>query len=185
MDLTRTTTITPCGGPTSFAAATRAKRTAEPAPEITARNRASAMSSSALLRHFAHALWSAKIQPSPGPTLPGLGGECELLWNRLATLSCPSDSEPVALGLTTSATGCSCSLSYPTPTASDWKGGKRKRKAGSQANLRDEFTQRTGLLYLHPADCEAAMGFPTMWTELRPSETPSTPTLPSGSGGES
>lgn len=149
-------------------AAIHAKRIAEPAHPISLVNRASATSSSALLMSFAHALWYARIRRLFGVTLPGLGGDFDLNLNRLVTLCCPLDCEPVALGHSTGGNECSCSVSFPTPTATDWRGGKKKRKAGTQANLRDEFTQRTGLLYLHPEDCEAALGLPTTWTELTP-----------------
>lgn len=157
---------------TSFAEAIHAKPTAQPWEAVTASTRASAVSSCGLLLHFARALWSERIRPTSDAMLPGLGGASEMALNRSVTLSCPSDSEPVALGLSISGNGCSCSPRYPTPTASDWKGGKRKRKSGSQVNLRDEFTQTTGWLYLHPEDLEAAQGFPTTWTELGHSETP-------------
>ncbi len=144
-----------------------------------------AVTSSALLMHCGLALFSERIRVISGEMLPGLGGECELAWSRLATLCCPSDSERVALGLSIKGNACSCSVSLPTPVASDWKGGKRKRKKGYQANLRDEFTQTTGWLYLHPEDLEAAMGFPATWSELSGSATRSTPPSPSGSESES
>lgn len=74
--------------------------------------------SSGLLRHFAHALWCEKTPTPVAPTLFGPGGECGLSWSEWDTRCCPSDSEPVAVGLTTSGTGCSCSATVPTPTAS-------------------------------------------------------------------
>lgn len=154
-------------------AAIRARPTAQQSAAERASKRVLGVSSSALLLHFARALWSEKIQHSQGEMLLGLGGDFDTSLSRLVTLSCPSDCEPVALGLSISVTDCSCLPSYPTPTASDWKGGKRKQKAGTQANLRDVFTQATGLLYLHPEDLEAAQGFPITWGELRHSETPS------------
>ena len=165
--------------------ATPARKTApQETPPITAQNRALAVSSSALLVSFARALFSAKIQPSSERMLPGLGGDFDLSLSRLVTLCCPFDCERVALGLSTNGTACSCSPSLPTPSATDWRGGKKKRKTGTQANLRDEFTQRTGWLYLHPVDLEAAMGLPNTWTELSPSGMQSTRMLLSGSGNE-
>ncbi len=163
---------TSSSGLTWSVAETHAKRTAAQPEGVTPLTRVSAVSSSALLLSFARDLFSAKIQRSPERMLPGLGNECDVSLSRLVTLCCPSDCERVALGHSTSVTGCSCSASLPTPTASDWKGGKRKQKAGTQANLRDVFTQTTGLLYLHPEDLEAAQGFPATWTELKPLETP-------------
>lgn len=162
-----------------------AKRTAEPALAITSANRASALNASASLMHLARALYSARIRPTRERMLPGLGGDSGLALNRLVTLCCPSDCERVVLGLSTNGTDCSCSVSAPTPTASDWRGGKRKRKAGTQANLRDVFTQTTGWLYMPPEALEAAQGFPPMWSELPDLATPSIPTVPSGSASES
>jgi hypothetical protein len=166
------------GGAILSAGAIRANEILPPASHA---QRVLAVSSSALLMRFAQGLFSERIRVTSGAMLPGLGGGCELAWNRLVTLSCPSDCERVALALSTSGRGCSCSVSLPTPTASDWRGGKRRHKHGIQCNLRDEFTQRTGWLYLHPEDLEAAMGFPTTWTELDASETPSSPRSLSGS----
>lgn len=74
--------------------------------------------SSGLLRHFAHALWCERTRTQVEPTLFGPGGECGLSWSEWDMRCCPSDSEPVAVGLTISGTGCSCSPSVPTPTAS-------------------------------------------------------------------
>ena len=170
------------GGAILSAEATHANEILPPASHA---QRVLAVSSSALLMRFAQGLFSERIRVTSGAMLPGLGGGCELAWNRLVTLSCPSDCERVALALSTSGRGCSCSVSLPTPTASDWRGGKRRQKHGSQCNLRDEFTQRTGWLYLHPEDLEAAMGFPATWTELGASETPSSPKSQSGSGDKS
>jgi hypothetical protein len=166
-------------------AATPANRTVPPSVTVSRHNRASAVSSSALLMHFARALWSERIRPSCEPMLPGLGGECELSWNRLVTLCCPLDCERAALGLSTKGIECSCSPSLPTPTASDWRGGKRKRKPGTQANLRDVFTQTTGWLYLHPEDLEVVNGFPATWSELEGSATQSIPLAQNGLATES
>lgn len=94
------------------------RRTAELAYMKEHARRLSALSSSALFRSFARALFSEKIQHESERTLPGLGGDFEPVSKVLATLCCPSDSEPVALGHTTSGTGCSCLVNVPTPTAS-------------------------------------------------------------------
>lgn len=162
----------------SFLGEIPVKPTAPQSELASAATRALAVSSSELLMSFARALWSEKTPRTHARTLPGLGGDFDPNWNALVTRCCPSDFGRAALGLSINGTACSCSVSLPTPTASDWRGGKRKRKAGSQANLRDEFTQKTGLLYLHPEDFEAAAGLPTTWTELRPLETVSTPLSP-------
>ena len=166
---------------TSLLAATPAKETAQPSAAVLPHTRASAVSSSALLMNFARDLFSEKIQHSRAPMLHGLGGDSGLSLSRLVTLCCPSDCERAALGLSINGIECSCSPKMPTPVASDWKGGKRKRKPGSQANLRDEFTQRTGWLYLHPEDLEVAQGFPATWSELSESAMPSFPPSRNGS----
>ena len=165
---------------TASSAEIHASRTARLSVGVSADTRVLAVSSSGLLMNFARELFCERIQASSEKALPGLGGECDLNWNRLVTLCCPSDCEPVALGLSIKGNECSCSPSLPTPTASDWKGGKRKRKAGSQVNLRDEFTQRTGWLYLHPEDMEVAAGFPATWSELPDAETPFIRLSPNG-----
>lgn len=145
-----------------------ARPTAQP---VSPHSRASAVSSSALLRHFAQALWSEKIQVSSETTLLGPGGNSELAWNRLVTLCCPSDSEPVALGLSIDGTDCSCSPQFPTPTATDWKGGHDRHPQWKQWNLRDWWRHSTGRRYLPIPVLTAVQGFPAMWTGLEPSET--------------
>jgi hypothetical protein len=150
-------------------------------PPASHAQRVSAVTSSAWLMRFARALFSERIRVTSDGMLPGLGGGCEMGWNRLVTLSCPLGCERVALALSTNGRGCSCSPSLPTPIASDWRGGKRRRKKGSQVNLRDVYTQTTGWLYLPVEAMEAAMGFPITWTECEPSETPSSPKSQSGS----
>lgn len=180
-----TTATTQDGTSMLFAVATRAKRTAVRGRAVTSAKRASAITSSALLRHFAHELWYARILHTSGEMLPGLGGDFDLSWNRLVTLCCPSDSERVALGLTINGNDCLCLVSLPTPTASDWRGGKRKRKKGTQANLRDEYTQATGYTYLPIEGFTAVQGFPDMWTALDHSETQSSRKSHNGSAEES
>lgn len=106
------------GGLTSLPGETPAKKTAQHECISERHRRASAMSSSALLTHFARALFSEKTRRESVGTLPGLGFDSEPPWSDLATWFCPSDSEPVALGLSIDGIGCSCSPSVPTPTAS-------------------------------------------------------------------
>lgn len=105
------------GGATYSRAAIRVRRTAAPESPAERARRLSALSSSALLASFARALWSEKIRRASAPTLPGLGGDSETSLSGLAMWYCPSDSDPVALGLSISGTGCSCSRLCPTPTA--------------------------------------------------------------------
>jgi hypothetical protein len=102
------------------AAATPVRRTAELASQEERERRLLALSSSALLTFFARELWSVKIRREYAPTLPGLGIAFDPNWSALATLCCPSDLEPVALGLSTNWIGCSCLPSVPTPTASQF-----------------------------------------------------------------
>ena len=71
----------------------------------------------------------------------------------------------------------------PTPVASDWRGstGKGSRKG----TLAERVAIHAGdgrTVYPHPEYVEAVMRFPASWTELPPSATPSTPSVPSGSG---
>lgn len=152
---------------------THAKKTATPEREVHARNRASAVSSSVLLMHFAHALWSEKIHPPSDVMLLGPGDDFDPSLSRLVTLACPSDCEPVALGLSTSVTGCSCSVRYPTPTRSDRKGMSSK-KWRLQRPGKTGFVRFTDVLggVPHPDFLELVMGFPEKWTETEPSETP-------------
>jgi hypothetical protein len=74
-----------------------------------------------------------------------------------------------------------CSL-WPTPTASDWKGGS---KNGRDSELKHFLRRRFGGTRPHPQFVEELMGFPTGWTELESSETRCIQMLPSGSDGES
>lgn len=144
-------------------------------------------------------------------------------------LCSPFDSGRVALALTTGVTGCGCSATLPTPTASqtpckdvarllerraryrekygnngfgltlaqhlavqmtptptasDHKGstgkGSRRGTLAESAAVRAGPNDGT-TVYPHPEYVEAVMRFPASWTELPPSETPSTPSAPSGS----
>lgn len=87
----------------------------------------SEVSSSALLMFFALQLWSARTLTPVEPTLFGPGGECELDFEALDTLCCPSDSGRVALALTTGETGCTCLPRVPTPTASLFSAGDAEK----------------------------------------------------------
>ena len=63
----------------------------------------------------------------------------------------------------------------PTPCATDWKGGRsqltRKDGTSTQSEFRHVMRVRFGLTYPIPMHSEAMMGWPTGWTELKPSET--------------
>ena len=148
-------------------AATPARKTAGHAPPEPVVNRVLAVSSSALLMHFARDLFFERILPTSGAMLPGLGGDSEIRWSRLVTLCCPSDCEPAALALSIDANECSCSVSYPTPTASDWKGGKvhQAKRDGFSPVFRDWWKATTGLLYPPISVIEAVQGFPDTWSE--------------------
>lgn len=147
--------------------ATRASRIAEPWEGISQAERILRVSSSELLMYFARALWSERIRHSCESARLLHGGPSEAAWNSLVTLACPSNCEPAVLGLSTSGSECSCSVSYPTPTATDWKGGKA-RKRGRQANLRDLWKEWTGQTYLPPEVSAAVQGLPIMWTKCEP-----------------
>lgn len=56
----------------------------------------------------------------------------------------------------------------PTPLASDWRG-----RWGCQGDnwLRNYLPRRFGGIYLHPSLLETMMGFPSDWSELKPSAT--------------
>lgn len=105
------------GGVTSLPGATPARKTASPGSTTERARRVSALSSSGLLKSFALALCSERIRTESAGTLPGLGGDSETSWSDLATRFCPSDCEPVVLGLSISGTGCSCLPRMPTPSA--------------------------------------------------------------------
>ena len=91
-------------------------------------------------------------------------------WSGWDILCCPSDSDPVALGLVTEGSGCSCSVSYPTPAARDWKGMSAK-------SWRDRIGTVPGRTFPtlpdkiggppHPEFVEEVMGFQIGWTELK------------------
>jgi hypothetical protein len=159
---------------TSSAAETHARATVMPGPSIDESTRILRFTSSGLLKRFALALFSARIRPLSALTPLGLGGGFDLASNRLVTLSCPSDSGPVALALTTEGIGCSCSARFPTPTASDWKGstGSGSRRGTLAEWLATRSHPDGTTLYPHPEFYEQAMGFPIGWTEPEGSAMP-------------
>jgi hypothetical protein len=110
-----------------------------------------------LLVSFARASFSARIRLRPDQGLLGPGIDFDPSWSRLVTLCCPSDSGPVALALSTSGTGCSCSPSYPTPCARDWKGPTPR--SSNTVTLPDAIGGDP-----HPDFVEELIGFPEGWT---------------------
>lgn len=154
----------------SFAEEIHAKETVMQEASISEQERISRLSSCGSLARFALDLFSEKIRPSRGPTLPGLGIDLELDWSRLVTLSCPSDSGPVALALTTGEIGCSCSPNYPTPVASDHKGstgvGSRRGTLSERLAVECKSHSDRSTVYPRPEFVEDLMGFPIGWTDL-------------------
>jgi hypothetical protein len=103
--------------------------------------------------------------------LPGLGGDFEANWNALATLCCPSESEPVALGLISERTACSCSPNFRAPTARDWKGMSAKSwRERTDGDTTPTLPDQIGGVP-NPEFVEELLGFPIGWTDLRPLET--------------
>lgn len=174
------------------AEAIHAKKTAMPGKALDLSSRHLVLSSSGLLTAFALELWFAKTRRMLGQTLLGLGIVFDPSWRDLVTLCCPLDCERVALWLTTSGTGCSCSPKLPTPCKRDYKGQSskkwrermpsesRKRADKPFATLPDAIGGSP-----HPEFVEAVLGFPIGFSDLRPLATPSSPKSPSGSADES
>lgn len=181
------------GAATCSPAATPARRTAEPESRWGRERRLSALSSSALLTRFARALFSERTPPDPAPMLPGLGGDSETSSKTVATRSSPFASGPVALGLTTSGTGCSCSLSKPTPSASLFGCKDVARMLARRERLKQQHGNGNGFgltlgqwcavegITLAPEMVEAMLGFPLGWTDCGCSGTPSMSASPAGS----
>jgi hypothetical protein len=163
---------------TSSAEETHARKIAGPESQADLARRASAISSSASLVSFARALFSARIPPQSGPMLPGLGSDFEPNLRALVTLCSPSDSEPAALGLTTGGSECSCSPSYPTPTASLFGCRDVQRMLGRRERCRERHGNGNGFgltlgqycavngISMTPALLESLMGFPDGWTDV-------------------
>lgn len=143
---------------------THAKQIPALSEGMSPRMRALRVSSSGLLMRFArNAFFERTLLMCDGMhLLPG--GSSEMAWNALVTLACRSDYEPAALAVVTKGSECSCSAHYPTPTATDYKGGHARRR-GKQANLRDLWKEWTGQTYLPPEVSIAVQGFPFMWTK--------------------
>lgn len=129
----------------SSAEATHARGTATPGASTSADTRIWAVNSSALLTHFVRALWSEKTRTPAAPTLFGPGGVCGMSWSDSATLCSPSASDRVALGLTTDGTGCSCSATVPTPTASLFSCGDVPRLLARRERCRERAGNGFGL----------------------------------------
>lgn len=73
--------------------------------------------------------------------------------------------------------------SVPTPTASDFRGGRTKETSekvgrGPKNNYRDFCRQILGLRYPSPELTEWHMGFPIGWSEVEPLETQSSLNAP-------
>lgn len=178
--------IPPSGPVTSSSAAIRAKRTVRPALPAELARRHSALNSSALLTRFARALFSERTPPESVQMLPGLGGDSGTSSRIVATRSCPSDSDPVALGLSTSGTGCSCLLSRPTPSASLFGCKDVERMLARRERLKQQHGNGNGFgltlgqwaavngVDLTPEMVEAMLGFPAGWSGCGCSATPST-----------
>lgn len=84
------------------------------------------------------------------------------------------DFEAAAVGAITGENG---SRLLPTPVATDWKGGARRRDGSvSTSNLKEYFLRfcdkQIRVIYLQPQFLEQLMGYPIGWTELDASETP-------------
>lgn len=161
---------------------THARRTAMQDRDLQQLPRVLAMSSSVFLTSFALGIFSGRIPRESAPTLPGLGGDSELLQKLLATLCCPSDCEPVALAQTTAEKGCSCSVNYPTPCKRDYKGPSSKKwreRPGAKAfaTLPDKLGGMP-----HPGFVEHLMGFPIGWSDLSGGAMPSMSESASTSG---
>lgn len=186
---------TPTTGPAiSSSAATRARRTAAPGLPQERERRHLALSSSALLMRFARALYSERTLPESEQMHPGLGGGFEMSSKHVATRSCPSDSVPVALGLTTSGTGCSCSPTMPTPSASLFGCRDVARMLARRERLKQEHGNGNGFgltlgqwaavnsVELTPEMMEGMLGFPVGWTDCGCSATPLMSESAGGSG---
>ena len=153
---------------TASSAVIRAKPILRQADRSDQERRALAVSSSALLMHFAQELFCEKTHQPPSETPNGVGGVSEASWNRLVTLCCPSDSGRVALGLTTDGIACSCSPRWPTPMAASWGSEGHQnmlRRLGVTENIIGGHAPMNPQLYEH------LQGFPEGWSEIEVSET--------------
>lgn len=105
---------------------------------------------------------------------------CFLTWKDSAT---PSGRLLFQLVPWTPRTGeTDCGL-LPTPTASDFRGGRKGHAwRGPKNNWRDYCRQVLGEVRPGVARTEEAMGYPERWTDLSVSETPLSPNLLKSSG---
>lgn len=104
--------------------------------------------------------------------------ECSVTWPRWGTMQGGECSEPVMLPPLTKENACGFTL--PTPTASDHKRtpmkaqyANRPETEGCPDDLAKWAVRQCGLVHarLVPDLWEWAMGWPLMWTELKPLET--------------
>jgi len=169
---------------------TPASKTASPGEESLG-DRASALSSSAVLRRFALCLFSERTQRAFGRTPPGPGSDSETSSDPLDMLSSLSVSGRVALALTTDGIGCSCSVRFRTLTAFDAHRGPKSAALYRECltsrrhciTLRDQVEHELGMAPIPPAWAEAFMGFPGGWTESKGSAMPLFPPSQNSSAG--
>lgn len=71
---------------------------------------------------------------------------------------------------------------WPTPTANEdaagTPNGKMQKMLGNHPEVRGTTPEEWSLGSLNPEWVEWLMGFPAGWTDLKPSETPSSPKSP-------
>lgn len=169
-----------------FVEVTHANQTATQTASINPSERVSRVNSCELLAQFVRDLWSEKTLQQSEKTHFGRGGGLEKGSNSLDTVLCHSGREPVVLVRATKENGCSCLRSYPTPTASDWKGstGKGSRRGTMAEKVAINSGTPGKTVYPNPYFLEVVMGFPIKWTELEDLETQSFPKSQNGSDGE-
>lgn len=150
---------------TSFAAATRASHSAsqekdaeKPILDISGRRCIDSYEKSGRDGSFARTLM-AMLNAASTPYC--------LTWKRRAT---PAGRSLFQLAPSGRLIGGTAYGLLPTPLASDWKG----RWGRTHDNLlKNYLPRRFGGSYPHPSLVEAMMGFPSSWTDLERSETPS------------
>lgn len=161
--------------PILFAGAIHASKTATPDETEKRYRRHLAVNSSVLLMSFALALCCEKIHPSLDAMPLGHGGDSAMNLSALIMRCCPSDSERVVLALTIDGKGCSCSPSYRTPTARDWKGMSAKKwRERTDGDKTPTLPDQLGGVP-HPDFVEELMGFPIGWTDCARSVTQTIP----------
>jgi hypothetical protein len=110
--------------------------------------------------------------------------KCSLTWKVSATPQGRLLFRLVPLALTTNEPGCGL---LPTLTARDFKSDSCSPEYRAK---RDAMTMGKTLPWtlgglLNPPWCESFMGYPPGWTELEPSETPSSLKSPNSSAAQS